>query len=323
MIKIKNLTLKSNLILAPMSGVSDLPFRMLNRKFGSELAFVEMINARSISSRSRRTAEMLKSCASDKPLGVQLLGCESKFILKAIDILNNYSFDVLDFNAACPARKVVRRKEGAGLLKNPKNLQKLLKLLVEASKIPVTLKIRSGWDKNSLNAKDIAVMAQDVGVNAVFIHGRTQAQGYSGNVDYDVIREAKKNLNIPVIASGDLFGPELIKRMFDETGCDGALIARGALGNPWIFKDTQEFLKNNKQLVMPKIEEIIKTMIEHLDSCIEFYGERIGIIKFRKFFFWYTRGLRSIRRIREKSSRLKTRDEMLEIANKILELNSK
>ena len=209
MLKIATLKLKSSLILAPMAGVSDFPFRMLNRKFGCELAFVEMINSRSISYKSKRTQKMLFSDKDDRPLGVQLLGCEEKFVQKAIEIINKYKFDLLDFNAACPVKKVVNRGEGASLLKDPKKLNTILKLVVKTAKVPVTVKIRSGWDKHCVNAKEVASCCQDAGVCGLFIHGRTRVQGYSGAVDYQTIREVKKAMEIPVIASGDIFSPQL------------------------------------------------------------------------------------------------------------------
>jgi tRNA-dihydrouridine synthase B len=310
MLKIGNLNLKSNLILAPMAGVSDLPFRRLNRKFGAELAFVEMINCRSISFKSRRTQSMLSSDPQDKPLGIQLLGCEEKFILKALDVLKSYKFDLLDFNAACPAKKVVRRKEGAGLLKEPKKLKKLLKLVVKNSPVPVTVKIRTGWDKECVNAKEVALYSQDAGVSGVFIHGRTKVQGYSGAVDYGSITKVKKALAIPVIASGDILSAQLAQKMFSETGCDGLVIARGSFGNPWIFQEIKEFLRTGKIIPKPAKETVIKIMLEHLAASIDFYGERNGVVIFRKFFGWYTRGFRRIRPLREKSSRARTRLEM-------------
>jgi tRNA-dihydrouridine synthase B len=256
---------------------------------------------------------MLSSNAIDRPLGLQLLGVEPKFILRAMDILRQYQFDVLDFNAACPAKKVVRRGEGASLLKEPKKLSALLKLVVKNSPVPVTVKIRTGWDKNSVNAKEVALYAQDAGISGLFIHGRTKLQGYSGKVDYEVIRKVKQALEIPVIASGDVFSAQLVKKMFEETGCDGVAIARGCLGNPWIFKETRGFLKNNLMPDKPTIDEIIKVMIGHLEANVDFYGERIGVIKFRKFFNWYTKGFRKIRRLREKVSCSKTKDGMINI----------
>ncbi len=296
-----------------MAGVTDLPFRMLNRKFGCELAFVEMLNVRSLSHKSRKTLQMLSSAGEDRPLGVQILGCEEKFIFRALDVLKDYKFDILDFNSACPVKKVVRRGEGSGLLKEPEKLAKLLRLVIRESSVPVTVKIRSGWDKDSVNARRVALLCEDAGIGGIFIHGRTRDQGYSGRVDYKIIRDVKKAVKVPVIASGDILSAPLAKKMFDETGCDGLNIARGALGNPWIFKEISEFLKNGKIIDKPKAGEIIKTMAEHLNSCVDFYGERVGVVIFRKFFSWYTRGLRKIRPLRERCSRTKTKQEVLNI----------
>jgi tRNA-dihydrouridine synthase B len=296
-----------------MAGVSDLPFRLLNRRFGCELCFVEMLNVRSVSYRSRRTQAMLSSGPEDKPLGVQILGCEPKFILRALDVLRKYAFDILDFNAACPVKKVVRRGEGAGLLKEPKKLAELLKLVVKESWVPVTVKIRSGWDKHSCNARQTALLCEDAGVQGIFIHGRTKEQGYSGCVDYKIIRDVKKAVGVPLIASGDIFSAALAKKMLDETGCDGLSVARGGLGNPWIFREIREFLEEGKIVRRPSPDEIIKTMSEHLGMCVDFYGERNGVVIFRKFFSWYTRGFRRVRPLREASSRAKTSTEMARI----------
>lgn len=316
MLKIGDLTLRSRLVLAPMAGVSDLPFRILNRKFGCKMAFVEMLNVRSLSYKSKRTKHMLSTTTEDKPLGVQLLGIEPKFIQKAMDILRAHKFDLLDFNAACPARKVTRRGEGAGLLKEPKKLNRLLKLVVKNSKVPVTVKIRAGWDDKTVNAQDVALYAQDAGVNALFIHGRTKAQEYSGSVNYDIIRKVKQALNIPVIASGDIFSAQLAKKMLDETGCDGLAVARGSLGNPWIFKEIEEFLKRGKIINRPSKVEITTTMAKHLNLCIDFYGERVGVMIFRKFFSWYTKGFPKIKHLREETNSIKTKQGMLGIIKK-------
>ncbi len=310
MLKIGKLKLKSNLILAPMAGITDLPYRMLCRKFGAELAFVEMINCRSISYKNKRTKQMLSTLPADKPLGVQILGCEEQYILKSLEVLRNYKFDILDFNAACPAKKIVRRGEGSGLLREPEKFAKLLKLVVKKSWLPVSVKIRLGWDKDSVNAREAALYAQDAGIDGLFIHGRTRMQGYSGSVDYGVIRDVKKAVRIPVIASGDMLSPQLAKKMFDETGCDGVAIARGALGNPWLFRNAREFLEKGTMIKRQGIDEILKTMAEHLSACVNFYGEKNGVVIFRKFFNWYTRGFRKIRPFREKSSRVKTEQQM-------------
>lgn len=319
MFKIGNLKLKTNLILAPMSGVSDLPFRILNRKFGCELAFVEMLNVRSVSYKSKKTFQMLSGDKADRPLGVQLLAHDPKFMLQALEVLKQYQSDLLDFNAACPERKVTRRGEGASLLKDPKKLQELLKILVKNSDVPVTVKIRVGWDKNSINAREVALYAQDAGIKALFIHGRTKEQGYSGKVNYDIIKEVKNALDIPVIASGDIFSAQLAKKMLDETGCDGLLVARGSFGNPWIFQEIKEFLKDGTIAPKPGKEVLVKVMRDHLDACIDFYGEKKGIIIYRKFFIWYTKSLRNVRRLREKATYVKTKDTMFKLFDEFLQ----
>lgn len=253
---------------------------------------------------------MLSTGIKDRPLGVQILGCEEEFLLRAIEVINNYDFALMDFNAACPAKKVVRRGEGASLMKEPRKLQSLLKLAVQNARFPVTVKMRIGWDSSSVNARDLALRAQDAGAKAIFIHGRTRIQEYSGDIDYGAIRRVKEALAIPLIGSGNIFCASSAKKMFDETGCDGIAIARGALGNPWIFKEIESFLKNGKVIKKPGHKEIMQVMLEHLDGCIDFYGEKRGVIIFRKFFSWYTKGFRKIRPLREKFSRVKTRIEV-------------
>ena len=313
MLKIGTLKLKSNLILAPMAGISDFPFRILNRRFGCELAFVEMVNTNSVSYKSKHTQIMLSSHKDERPLGVQILGCEANSVERAMNVLSEYSFDILDFNAACPVRKVVRRGEGSSLLKDPKKLSEILKIVVKKAKVPVTVKIRSGWDKDNVNARDVALHAQDAGVSAVFIHGRTKAQEYRGSVDYNIISEVKKALKIPVIASGDIFSAELAKKMFDETGCDAVIIARGAVGNPWIFSEITEFLKSGEIIDRPTPQEVARVMIEHLGMCVDFYGGRRGVIIFRKFFIRYVKGFCKVVRLKKLAQQVKTMPEMNEI----------
>ena len=318
MFRIGSLQLKSRLILAPMAGISDLPFRMLNRKFGCELAFTEMLNVSSLSHKSKKTKHMLSSSCEDRLLGVQILGNEPEFILRSLDILKKCKFDILDFNAACPARKVVRRGEGASLLRYPNELKKILKVIVKEVNVPVTVKMRTGWDDDSINAKEVACICQDAGINGIFIHGRTKEQGFGGKVDYETIRQVKDAVEIPVIASGNIFSAQLAKRMFDETGCDAVLIARGALGNPWIFNEISEFLKDGTVVDKPNPEVVVNIMIEHLDMCVDFYGESIAIKLFRKFFSCYTKGFCKIRPLREKVSHANTRDDMVGIVKSVL-----
>jgi tRNA-dihydrouridine synthase B len=307
---IGGLRLPSRFILAPLAGVSDLPYRLLNRRFGCGFAFVEMINVRCLSHKSRKTRGMLQSDGKDRPLGVQILGCERSFIERGLDVLSRYEFDLLDFNAACPEKKVIRRGEGSALLRDPEKLHGLLKLVVKEAKVPVTVKIRTGWDSLSANAREVALRCEDAGVKAVFIHGRTRAQLYSGSVDYGAIAEVKKALSIPVIGSGDIFNAAAAEKMFSETGCDAVTVARGGFGNPWIFPELEAHFNGKPSLPRPDAEEIGKVMREHLDSCVLFYGEKTAVILFRKFFGWYTKGFRGVRPVREKVSHIRTRDEM-------------
>jgi tRNA-dihydrouridine synthase B len=311
MFKLGPLTLKHPFILAPMAGVTDYPFRMLCRSFGCEMAFVEMINARSLGYKSKRTKSMLFSTKDDKPLGVQLLGCEPQYIRRALDILKEYPFDILDFNAACPAKKVVRRGEGAALMKDPRKLGTILKLVVKESTFPVTIKIRSGWDEHSVNCHEIARRAEDCGARAVFVHGRTKVQEYSGSVDYKAIARVKAAVKIPVIASGDIWNALLAKKMFDETGCDALAVARGAIGYPWIFSEIKAHLRDGTRLERPSAVAMAKVMEEHLRSNVSYWGERNGVVLYRKFFASYTKGWARVRPLREKASRVTTLKQML------------
>jgi len=303
--------LKHPVMLAPLAGISSLPFRLINRRFGCEYAFVEMINARSLSYENKKTAELLQTVPEDAPLGVQLVGSEITYIKQAIDKLQKHPHDILDFNAACPQKKIASKGDGAALLRAPRKLQLLLKEIVGYSRKPVTVKLRLGWN-SSAAAADIAAYAADSGVSALFVHGRTAAQGYSGTVDYEAIRMIKKKVAVPVIASGDILNPMLAGKMFDETGCDGILVARGALGNPWIFREITAMREGKKIPRRPTIGEIADTMEEHFRLCLDCFNEQGSVVRFRKFYVWYTRGLRGTKALRGQVMSVKTAKEMLE-----------
>jgi len=257
---------------------------------------------------------LLHTEAEDRPLGLQLLSNEIDFIKRALEKLHkfNYKYDSLDLNAACPKKKITSRGEGAALLKTPKKLHKILKALVQESSSPVSVKIRLGWD-NSAGATALANLAQDAGIDALFVHGRTRAQGYSGEIDYDSIRKIKKSLHIPVIASGNILNGRLAKRMIDETGCDGLVIARGALGNPWIFQEISQYLKKNIFQPQPAAQEIANVMKEHLFLLIKDMEEKRGVIQFRKFYAWYSKGFSAVKALRAKTVKVKTQEQMLEL----------
>ena len=313
MLKIGELELKSNVLLAPLAGISDSSFRLLCREFGAGFTFVEMINARAISFKNKKTKKLLTTDPSDKPIGVQILGAEIEYLLKALEILSKYEFDLLDFNAACPVRKVCRRSEGAALMKDPKKLKKILEELVPHWPKPVTIKIRSGWDESSKNAVEIAQLAEAAGLAAVFIHGRERNQFYKGFVDYKIIARVKKSIRIPVIASGDIWSAQHAKKMFDETGCDGILVARGALGNPWIFKEIEALLRHQRPPAPPTTAEIIEIILKHLNLMIAEHGEKNAVPLMRKFVGWYLKGKRFVRPIRQKINSTKTKTDFLNL----------
>jgi len=321
MLKIGNLELKSNVLCAPLAGVSDSSYRILCRKYGAKFTFVEMINARAISYKSKKTKKMLETDPKDKPIGIQILGAELPYLLKAMDVIKPYNFDLLDFNAACPVRKVCRRQEGAALMKDPKKLQKILKGIVQHWEKPVTMKIRSGWDQENRNAALVAQLAQDAGIAALFIHGRDKHQLYKGGVDYSIISQVKKTLSIPVIASGDIWNAVLAKKMFDETGCDGILVARGALGNPWIFKELEAYLENRPLPPLPSTEEVVKAFREHLELSIQEHGEHNGAALMRKYVGWYFKGRHCVRVLRQKANELKTRNDFLALFDMALQIS--
>lgn len=276
---------------------------------------MEMINVRALSYNYKKTAPLFASHKNDCPIGVQILGYDETFILKALDIMQHFKIDLIDFNAACPVRKVVRRGEGAALLKTPLRLGKLLHLIKKHTPLPLTVKIRTGWSQNSINAKNVALACQDAGVDAIFIHGRTKEQLYSGDVDYATIEKVKQAVSIPVIASGDILSSDLAKKMLEETNADGLLLARGTLGNPWIFNEIRQFLEKGIEVKKPSLEEKLVVLFEHLEEMINFYGEKTAITLFRKFIGWYLRATPGIRQIREATGRIKTRQELIKVLN--------
>ncbi len=316
-LSIGSLHLSGCALLAPLAGISDLPYRLVNRRHGCGFAFTEMISARSLVNDSRRTLRMLALDRRDRPLGVQLVGSDAQVLCRAIELLAPFTFDLVDLNAACPARKVVGVGQGAALMRDPAKLERLLRAMVAASTAPVTVKIRSGWDASSRNALEVAQRAQDAGVQAVIIHGRSRSQGYGGRVDYDVIAQVKQALAIPVIGSGDVFSAVHVLEMLSRTGCDAVTVARGALGNPWIFEEIQAALAGEPPPRRPGPDQICACMQEHLDMSVDLYGEELGIKHFRKFFGWYTRGFYRIRPLRSAAFQCRTRAELAAIIDRL------
>ncbi len=321
-LKIGSYEIPSNILLAPMAGCTDLPFRLIAREHGAKFCFFEMVDCNSITyGAKRRVRSILKTVEEDRPIAAQLLGRDpSKMLAGAEEILALAKPLLLDINAACPAKKVVKKRCGAYLLKDERELCSILKKLSSNLPVPVTVKLRTGYD-NADPAKiaKLARRCQDSGAGAIFVHGRTQAKGYSGPIDYPSIKAIKESVDIPVFGSGNIFSPELAKKMLDETGCDGILVARGALGNPWIFKEIEHscICRAAEEPVTNK--ERIRVLKRHLAAIEKFKDPspkgKVG--QMRKAVFWYLKGFPLAARVREKVSLVNNYEKMIKLIEDI------
>ena len=307
--------------LAPMSGITDLSFRLMSRSFGARHCFFEMLDARALIYDHPKNRRLLKTLKKDSPLSAQLLGMDPAIMLEAArKLLGFVRISSLDINSACPAKKVLKKGAGAALLKNPASLGKIVKKLASALPVPVTVKVRIGLHKrNVAECLRIAEICQDNGAACIFIHGRTVSQGYSGDIDYESIKRVKSVLKIPVFGSGNIFNPFMAKKMFDETGCDGILVARGALGNPWIFKNIERYLTGGPVHENPALSAKKKVLKTHL-AYIEKYKEIADSNKtgfMGKVAMWYLRGIPEAAKIRDRISRVRSYRELKSLIGRI------
>ncbi|SFE78151.1 tRNA dihydrouridine synthase DusB [Peptostreptococcus sp. D1] len=309
--KFRDFEVSNEVFLAPMAGVTDLPFRLICKRFGCGLLYTEMINAKALCYDDANTKKMLNIMAEEHPVAVQIFGSEPEFMGKAAKILNHYPNEILDINMGCPAPKVVKNGDGSALMRSPELAKKVLSSVVESSSKPVTLKIRKGWDDNSVNALEIALIAQEVGVDAITIHGRTREQYYGGNADWDIIKLIKDNLNIPVIGNGDVTSIEDAIKIKNDTNCDAIMIGRGAQGNPWIFERINHYLKTGEILPQPTIDEKIGVAIDHMELAIEEHGEYVAVREMRKHIGWYLKGMKNSARVRDKINKLEDPEEVI------------
>ena len=290
---IGNVSLDNRVFLSPMAGVTDLPFRLICKQKGCGMLYTEMINAKALCYNDENTKKMTK-----------IFGSEPEYMGRAAEILNSHPNEILDINMGCPAPKVIKNGDGSALMKNPKLAEEVMRAVVENSTKPVTLKIRKGWDDNSVNAVEIAKIAEQAGISAVAIHGRTREQYYSGKADWDIIKEIKESISIPVIGNGDVFEIDDAINMLEKTNCDAIMIGRGAQGNPWIFKRINHYMQTGEILPNPTAEEKINTAIEHMKLAVAEHGEYVAVREMRKHIGWYIKGLKNSARFRDEINKL-------------------
>ncbi len=289
-LKIGNVELENNVILGPMAGISDLPFRLLCHEQGAGLVCMEMVSAKAITYKNKNTDKLMDIHPSEHPVSLQLFGSEPDVMAEATRMIADKPYDILDVNMGCPVPKVVGNGEGSALMKKPELIEEIVKALVSATDRPVTVKIRKGFNDNSINAVECALAAQQGGAAAVAVHGRTREQYYSGKADWSIIAKVKDAVNIPVIGNGDVVDGPSAKALLEETGCDGIMIARAAQGNPWIFREVVSYLKGEGTPDRPSPQEVYDTVMRHADLQLEYKGEYIGIREMRKHVSWYTAG---------------------------------
>jgi tRNA-dihydrouridine synthase B len=309
--KIGNVELGGRVFLAPMAGVTDLAFRLICKEKGCDLLYTEMINAKALCYDDDKTKKMLNIREEEHPVSVQIFGSDPNYMGRAADILNEYPNEILDINMGCPAPKVIKNGDGSALMRNPKLAGEVLKAVVKNSIKPVTLKIRKGWDDNSINALEIAKIAEDAGISAIAVHGRTREQYYSGVADWDIIKQVKEAVEVPVIGNGDVFDIKSAIKMLDKTGCDAIMIGRGSQGNPWIFSQINSYLENGIAIPEPSAEEKINTAIKHLNLALEEDGEYVAVREMRKHIAWYLKGLKNSARLRDEINKIESYDDVV------------
>jgi len=310
-VQIGSISVKNNLVVAPMAGVTDRPFRQLCKKFGAGMAVSEMVTSNSLLYGSQKTLRRANHEGEVDPISVQIAGADPKMMAEAAQFNVDHGAQIIDINMGCPAKKICNVMAGSALLKDKPLVQKILSSVVNSVDVPVTLKIRTGWDTKNRNAMEIAKIAEDIGIKALAIHGRTRACLYMGDAEYDTIAAVKQSVNIPVIANGDITTPEKAKYVLDYTGVDGVMIGRAAQGKPWIFREIDHYLKTGKHLDNPSIDEIKNVTVAHVNELYDFYGENAGLKIARKHISWYTKGLKNSANFRHYMNTIETVDEQI------------
>ena len=309
-LEIGKVTLENNLILAPMAGVTDLPFRLLCKEQGAGLLCTEMVSAKAIHFKNKNTESLMQILPEERPVSLQLFGSDPDLMAEIAGQIEERPFDILDINMGCPVPKVVNNGEGSALMKNPALAGEIVRKVSGAVKKPVTVKIRKGFTEDSVNAVEMAKILEDAGAAAIAVHGRTREQYYSGTADWDIIRQVKEAVSIPVIGNGDVDSPEQAIRLKEETGCDGIMIGRGSRGNPWIFSRIQAFLEGNPLPDPPGMEEVKKMILRHARLQLQYKGEYTGMREMRKHVAWYTAGMPHSAAIRRRVNEVETYEQL-------------
>ena len=307
--------LKNNLVVAPMAGVTDRPFRMLCKKMGAGLAVSEMVTSNSLLYGSAKTLRRANHEGEVEPISVQIAGADPKMMAEAAKHNVDNGAQIIDINMGCPAKKICNVMAGSALLKDEPLVAQILRAVVNAVDVPVTLKIRTGWDKHNRNAVQVAKMAEDIGIQALAMHGRTRACMYTGDAEYDTIAAVKQAIGIPLIANGDITSPEKAKYVLEYTKADAVMIGRAAQGRPWIFREIDNYLKTGTHLLPPTVDEIHQVMLEHIHDLYDFYGELTGMRVARKHISWYTKGLKDSANFRHHMNQLQTTEQQLSAIN--------
>lgn len=299
-LKIKDLTLENNVILAPMAGITDITFRSICKEFGAGLVSTEMVSAKGLYYKDKKTEELIRTNDNDRPVSMQIFGNEPEIMAYVVETIINdlKNIDIIDINMGCPAPKIVKNGDGSALMKNPKLAGEIVKKVKAASKKPLTVKFRSGWDSGSINAVEFAKIIEANGADAITVHGRHREQFYSGKVDYNIIKEVKQNVSIPVIGNGDVFTVEDAFKLLNETNCDGIMVARGVLGNPWLIMNLVNALNGENKNVIPTPPQRIEMLKRHANMLSNQLPERLTVLEMRKHAGWYIKGLKKSSEIR-------------------------
>ena len=315
--KIGNVEIKNRVVLAPMAGVCNSAFRRIVKEMGCGLIYAEMVSDKAIFFNNQKTIDMLYMTDEERPIAQQIFGSdEESFVNAAKFIYENMHPDIIDINMGCPVPKVaVRAQAGSALLKNPDKIKKIVSSVVASVPIPVTVKIRSGWDANSINAVEVAKICEKAGASAICVHGRTRSQGYSGKADWNIIKQVKENVSIPVIGNGDIIDIYSAKKMLEETGCDAVMIGRAALGNPWIFKEINEYIENGNIIDKPKPIDKVNMCLKHLTYLKKLKVTKVAVLEIRNHVAWYLKGIKGSNDIKNRIYKTKDIDEIYNILN--------